>query len=309
MQLLSGDQQLEEMVRYPLSSSDRSLSSCVSESRWTMLPIFVCHSICGKYDPAVPVAASIGFFQTAGDVFDDIEDMDSNQSVASRYGRAEATNVATTLLMLGQLSLAKLDEKGVASDTVVEISRKVSGYGLTACIGQHRDIRHNNDPFILETDYLETISMKSAAQVECASCVGAMVATDDQEIIDIFTVFGHNLGMAAQIVNDIQGITEADLARNDITTGSVTLPVIYALASAEGQDKRLLESVYSEKASVKPETVEQIKQVLYNIGAIHYSVVLMETYRQNALQALKEANSAGTNTGMLVNLLEELKKR
>jgi geranylgeranyl pyrophosphate synthase len=161
LKFLSGDQQLEEMVRYPLSSPDRPLSMHLSESRWTMLPIIVCHSICGKYDPAVPIAASVGFLQTAGDVFDDIEDMDSNQSVLAQHGHAEATNVATTLLMLGQLALAKLGEKGINSDTVIAVNKEVSKYGLTACIGQHRDIRHNTDPLISEDEYLKTMHNKN----------------------------------------------------------------------------------------------------------------------------------------------------
>jgi len=309
LQLLSGDTQFEEMVRYPLLSPDRPLSLHLSQSRWTMLPIIVCHSICGKYDPAIPVAASVGFFQTAGDVFDDIEDSDSTKSVASRYGQAEATNAATTLLMLGQMALAKLPEKGVSSDTTVAVTSEISKYSITACIGQHQDIRHNTDPLISEESYLKTISMKSAAQVECASRVGAMVATDDQEFIDTFTVFGHNLGMAAQIVNDIQGITKANLTRNDIHTRAVTLPTIYALATAEGQDKQLLDSIYSGTDSATPEAVEKVKQVLYNSGAIHYSVVLMETYRQKALTALKKAREIGANVDILVNLLEELKKQ
>ncbi|MFC1998893.1 polyprenyl synthetase family protein [Chloroflexota bacterium] len=309
LKLLSGDQQLEEMVRYPLSSPDRPLSLHLSQSHWTMLPIIVCHSICGRYDPAVLVAASVGFFQTAGDVFDDIEDMDSNKSVVARYGLAKATNAATTLLMLGQMALAKLPEKGVNSDTTVAVTSEISKYSITACIGQHRDIHHNTDPLISEENYLKTISMKSAAQVECASRVGAMVATDDQELIDTFTVFGHNLGMAAQIVNDIQGITETLLTRNDIHTRAVTLPVVYALATVEGQDKQLLESVYSENASVNSEAVEKVKQVLYNSGAIHYSVVLMETYRQKALTSLKKAQEIGANVDILVNLLEELKNQ
>jgi geranylgeranyl diphosphate synthase type I len=309
LQLLSGDPQLAEMVRYPLSSSDRPLSLHISESRWTLLPMVVCHSICGKYDPAIPVAAAIGFFQTAGDVFDDIEDLDSDQSVVAIHGQAEATNVATVLLILGQLALTKLREKCVDSDTVVSVTSEIGKYSLTACTGQHRDIRHNTDPIISEDDYLKTISMKSAAQVECASRVGAMVATDNQDVIDTFTAFGHNLGMAAQIINDIQGINKEASSINDITTKSVTLPVIYALAIAEGEDKQLLESVYGVNASVKPEAVEKIKEVLYNSGAIHYAVVLMETYRQKALASLKKVEATGTNVDMLFNLLEELKKQ
>jgi len=271
LQLLSGDQQLEEMVRYPLSSPDRPLSVYLSESRWTTLPIIVCHSICGEYEPAIPLAAATGFLQTAGDVLDDVEDLDSDNSLAALHGRAEATNASTALLMLGQLALTRLHRTRVSSDTIVAIIGQVSQYGLTACIGQHRDIRHNTNPLISEEEYLRTISMKSAAQVECAARIGAMVATDDKQIIDTFTVFGHNLGMAAQIINDMQGVTKAALNRNDIAKKLVTLPLIYALKTAEGGKRELLESIYNGQVPITTAVVENVKEVLYSTGAIHYT--------------------------------------
>ena len=146
LQFLSDDGQLQEIVRYPLSASDRPLSLHLADSRWTMLPMVVCHAICGQYERAVPLAASIGFFQTAGDVLDDIEDMDSSDSVVTRYGHAAAVNTATSLLMLGQVALTRLHGKGVNSDTIVAVMREVSRYGLTACIGQHREIGAHREP-------------------------------------------------------------------------------------------------------------------------------------------------------------------
>jgi geranylgeranyl pyrophosphate synthase len=85
--------------------------------------------------------------------------------------------------------------------------------------------------------------------------------------------------------------------------------VIYALAVAEGQDRQLLGSAYSQSSPLEPELVEKIRQLLYSTGAIHYAVVLMETYRQKALTSLKKAEEIGANVDILVNLLEELKKQ
>ena len=149
--------------------------------------------------------------------------------------------------------------------------------------------------------------MKSAAQVECAARTGAMVATNDQIQIDDFTAFGHNLGMAAQIVNDIMGVTTKDYSRNDITTRTVNLPIIYAIANAEGEDSQLLQSAFGQNTTISPEIVEKMKQILYSTGAIQYAIVLTETYRQKAIAVLNRVRNAGANVDMLKNLLSELK--
>jgi geranylgeranyl diphosphate synthase type I len=211
--------------------------------------------------------------------------------------------------MLGQIALTGLHNKGVNSDTVVAITKEISRYGLTACIGQHRDIRHSTDPSVTEDEYLKSIAMKSAAQVECAARTGAMIASEDRIIIDNFTAFGHNLGMAAQIVNDIMGVTTEDRLKNDIATASVTMPVIYALANADKKDKELLRSVYGRNAPASPEIIENMRQVLYSTGAIQYAVVLAETYRQKAFTALNKARNSGADVDMLENLLSQLEPR
>ncbi len=88
--------------------------------------------------------------------------------------------------------------------------------------------------------YLKIADMKSASTVECACRVGAILATADQTLIDKFSIFGHNLGMTAQIANDILGITR----ERDILERKITLPVIYALTQTGNEARKQLEDVF-----------------------------------------------------------------
>jgi geranylgeranyl pyrophosphate synthase len=83
------------------------------------------------------------FFMAAGDVFVDIEDNDSPQSLSAKYGSAVATNVATTLLVLGEKSIARLKEKNVDANTIVRILDATNSYYIDACTGQHMDLSFN----------------------------------------------------------------------------------------------------------------------------------------------------------------------
>ena len=303
---LPGDQAFRELVRQPLVEPGRALSRL--EPRWSLLPLIICNGICGKYKHALPLAAAICFLQTAGDVFDDIEDLDSKHSLVSEYGYAEATNVATALLLLAQLALTKLKDADVDSESVVSIIAEANKYGIIACAGQHLDIQNISDHHISESKYLEIISLKSASQVECSCRTGAMLATKDKKAINAFGKFGHNLGIAAQIVNDIDGITKPEIGKSDIVEKKITLPVIYALENAEGNNRELLSSVYGNKINVTQKIEKAVKEALFDSGAIHYAVVTMELYRQKALRALEQAGSNGADTEPLTHLLESLKK-
>ena len=188
----------------------------------------VCEAVSGDYEIALPAAASIQLLMVAGDVFDDVEDADSDESLSARCGPAVAVNAATALLILAEKGILRLKEKGLGGDVILNIYDAVNSCYTTACCGQHMDLSPVSSDAVSEDDYLKMTSMKSASQIECASRVGAILATENQELIEDFTQFGQNLGMASQISNDILGIKNG----KDILKKKMTLPVIYALAQA-----------------------------------------------------------------------------
>jgi heptaprenyl diphosphate synthase len=136
--------------------------------------------------------------------------------------------------------------------------------------------------------------MKSASQVECACHIGALLANANQELIDTFALFGHNLGMAAQITNDIQDITHG----SGIVKHKITLPVIYALTQADGESHNKLEIAFGQQSETAPDST-QVKDLLFSSGAIHFATVKMEFYKQRALDTLSKAEGVGANVERL----------
>jgi geranylgeranyl pyrophosphate synthase len=275
-------EELRGFVREPLTVSRRGLSvPSEHEPPWILLPLVACGSISGSSEKALPLAASIQFFMAAGDVFDDIEDNDSPISLCAKYGTAVTNNIATTLLVLGEKAIARLKDRNVEDNIIIRILDSVNSYYLTACKGQHMDISHGNNIEISENDYLEILSLKSASQIECACYTGALLATDNEEILEGFKEFGYNLGMMAQITNDISGI----INKKDIINKKITLPVIFALAQSEKPVYTLLEQYYSSQSD-SDITAEQISDVLSSSGALHYAAIKMESYRLLTTRAI-----------------------
>jgi len=287
---LRGAEGLYDLVEEPLSRAGRGLANVTnSDSPWHLLLLVVCDAISGRYEQALPAAASRQFLITAADVFDDIEDADSSESLAVQYGSAIATNVATTLLILAEKALTRLEDRGIDSSTVVRVIDAVNSFYTTACIGQHLDLSITPETAVSEDMYFRIISMKSASQVECACHIGALLGNADKEQVDTLSKFGYNLGMASQITNDIQGITQ----ETDIINRRITLPVIFALTKSNDRIRSQLEFIFSQRSTSLTMDPSQIRDLLFHTGAMHYATVIMESYKQSALDILLEMEQIG----------------
>lgn len=252
---------------------------------WYLLPAVVCEAISGYCEHAAPASAALQLFMAAGEVFDDIEDADAPGSLFARYGTAIATNAATALVILAERAISRLKEKGVADCIIVSVVAAVNSFYSVACAGQHLDLSLSD---VSEDMYLRIASMKSASTTECACHIGALLATANQALTDSFTLFGYNLGMASQIANDIHGI----ISRRDIIDHKITLPVVYALAHTEGETYNQLESAFKRQPESNCDLMETTA-LLFNSGAVHYSMIKMETYKQHALDILDELENTG----------------
>ena len=86
---------------------------------------------------------------------------------------------------------------------------------------------------IIERDnYYQRIYAKTASLFEMAALAATMVATEDEDMRGSMKVFGYEVGMAFQIVDDILDFTGEQSAvgkpiGSDLLNGLVTLPAIY----------------------------------------------------------------------------------
>jgi geranylgeranyl pyrophosphate synthase len=98
---------------------------------------------------------------------------------------------------------------------------------------------------VIERDnYYQRIYAKTASLFEMSALSAAMVATEDEDVRGSMKVFGYEVGMAFQIVDDILDFTGEQSAvgkpiGSDLLNGLVTLPAIY-FAEANPRDEDIL---------------------------------------------------------------------
>jgi geranylgeranyl pyrophosphate synthase len=264
---------------------------------WAILPLLVCEAICGKSRHAVPGAAATEFFLAAGDAFDDIEDHELEDSVVGVYGEEKALNIAVALLMLSQRAVIRLRDQSVKLSTIISVMEAMCTGGLRGCAGQHRDLAYGLERDISPETYLEMIELKSASLIEMACRVGALLATDNPGTVSSYGLFGRHLGMAAQLINDVQSIGTARWTRSDISKKKKTLPIIFAFNQADETQRRLLDLVYDPETVVTPELQREAAEAIIASGGVYYGLVMAEKYKQLAVKAIKP--SAAANSRLL----------
>lgn len=154
-------------------------------------------------------------------------------------------------------------------------------------------------------NYYQRIFAKTASLFEMASLAATMVATEDEEMRASMKIFGYEVGMAFQIVDDILDFTGEESAvgkpiGSDLLNGLVTLPAIY-FAEANPKDEDILS--LPEGGWKDTERVQRLVDNIRRSTAIRQS---MEEARQAIDRALKSLNYAPVSPER--EALEELAK-
>ena len=135
-------------------------------------------------------------------------------------------------------------------------------------------------------NYYQRIYAKTASLFEMAALAATMVATDDEDMRGSMKVFGYEVGMAFQIVDDILDFTGDQSAvgkpiGSDLLNGLVTLPAIYyAEANPDHED------VLSLPEGGWKDT-ERVQRLVDNIRQSKAIQQAMDEARQSVSRALK----------------------
>jgi geranylgeranyl pyrophosphate synthase len=140
-------------------------------------------------------------------------------------------------------------------------------------------------------NYYQRIYAKTASLFEMAALAATMVATEDEDLRDSMRVFGYEVGMAFQIVDDILDFTGDQSAvgkpiGSDLLNGLVTLPAIYF---AESNPRN--EDVLSLPGGGWKDT-ERVQRLVDNIRQSAAIWQAMEEARQAISRALKALDDA-----------------
>ena len=176
------------------------------------------------------VAMAVELMHLATLVHDDAIDKSS-----VRWGRPTVNKLwgIESAVLLGDYLFAKSSNLAATTGNL----RVVKLFSQTLMIISSGEMVQAYSAFNLEQTrqhYLQRISSKTASLFILATESGAILSQAPEETIEVLREYGHNLGIAFQIVDDILDFigTEEELGKpvgSDLAQGTITLPAMFLL--------------------------------------------------------------------------------
>jgi octaprenyl-diphosphate synthase len=248
-------------------------------------------------DKAPLLAAIVELIHAASLLHDDvIDEAMTRRGVAS----VNATEGSKTAVMLGDILYSKAFTKLVEFDK--NVAKTIASSVTALSKGEMMDVELAKEFNSDEKKYLDMLYLKTATLIEAAASASAILMGKDAEK---YALYGKNLGLSFQIIDDILDITSDEKtlgkpAMNDFVEGKCTLPYIYLYHELNNNDKQKLVSLHGKVLS-KNDSL-WIKEQFSKYKTIEKSFKLAQKLSNEAKEAVGEDSD-------LIAILDTMIKR
>jgi octaprenyl-diphosphate synthase len=202
--------------------------------------------IAGNDLKVVKTAATVEMIHAASLLHDDVID-DAN----TRRGKVSlnASEGNKTAIMIGDILYSKAFFELISISP--EVAKVVSNAVVQLSLGELADVELSKKFHTNQDAYLKMLYQKTASLMEASAESAAILAGKPR---DAYRQYGHNLGIAFQMIDDILDITSDSQtlgkpALHDFVEGKVTLPYIYLYEALEEEDRAYLVSLHRKRLS------------------------------------------------------------
>ncbi len=272
-----------------------------------------CQILGGKISNAMPAASAVEMVHNFTLVHDDIMDNDEMRHGVPTVHKKFGMSVA---ILAGDVLFSKafqiISESKLSANATIKLVSRLSKACVDVCEGQLLDVKMAEDKRIpTQAEYITMISKKTAALFDVSCAMGAICATNKANDISNLSSFGRNLGIAFQITDDLIGVmgdpkvTKKPVG-NDLREGKKSLPILMAIKSAKGKDKKIILKAFG-NSKVTKKDLNKAVDVIRALG-------IEENVRKQALKYAEKAQKSltrysGPAKTELIALLDFVVKR
>ncbi|RJP47909.1 MAG: polyprenyl synthetase family protein [Anaerolineaceae bacterium] len=301
-----------EMLTYHMGWTGEGAGPEAAGKRIRPLMVLLCTSSCGaEWRSALPAAAAVELVHNFSLVHDDIEDNGDKRrgrtTVWKKWGLAQGTNAGDGLFILSNLALTDL-EAGYPAPIVLRTAKILHQTCLDLTRGQFLDISYEDRADLTVDDYWPMVSGKTAALIAACCHLGALLGGADESRQEAYRAFGHYLGLAFQVQDDILGIWGDEAltgksAVSDLVDGKKSLPVLFGLEKNGAFAKRWRQG---------PIRAEEVRALATLLEAESARTSAQDAARQMtdlALENLRVAHPQGEAGESIKSLADKLLQR
>jgi octaprenyl-diphosphate synthase len=251
--------------------------------------VLLCGKLFGPSNPMlVRMAAVVEMIHTATLVHDDVIDM-----AKTRRGRPSINVVwgnhtsvlAGDWLYMQAFQVALRERSFAVLDLLIELTQRMVE-------GELLQLERIGKIGVTEADYMELIDRKTASLFSACARLGAIGGSAEESAETRLGEYAWNLGIAFQLIDDVLDFTSREKilgkpVGNDLREGKVTLPLIYALESAEAEERKLVETVLAD-GNYDQVPFGKILHILHRHGSIERAQERAQAFTEKARAIIGE---------------------
>lgn len=294
-ELLEVKNQIKEFVK--VCNHEKSLELLEKLATGKMLRSKLILKIAGVTKESIKLCAVVEMIHAASllhdDVIDEADTRRGQPSVNTLYDNKTSIMFGDILYSRAFTELSQMDKR---------VAYTISNAVTLLSIGEMIDVDLTNS-FNKSYDlYLDMIYKKTASLIEASAKAAAIIASLDEEK---YALYGKNLGLAFQMVDDILDITQDSAtlgkpAMLDFVEGKVTIP--YLLLHERVEDKTKLESLY--KKELTSEESSWIKEQMQITNALNDSILQAKAIGNEAINAVIDEENSQTLVMIMKAMIE-----
>jgi geranylgeranyl diphosphate synthase type I len=274
-----------------------------------LITVLACHACGGDWRHALPAASAVELVHNFSLIHDDIEDHSDKRrgrpTLWTRVGVPQALNTGDALFALARLSLYRLHDQHIPTQTILSIQHELDQACLALTQGQYLDIAFETREVVDPAEYIDMVEGKTAALLTAATTMGARVALAARPQVQQLARFGRNLGLAFQMQDDILGIwgdssVTGKPSGDDLLSRKKTLPTLLGLKRSKA-----FRSLWAHEAA-DPNRLPSMRAELESCGALEHTQADAARYTDLALSALAEASPAEPAGSLLQSLTRQM---
>lgn len=260
------------------------------------LVLLSAHLCKAELDQAIFVAAAVEMLHTATLIHDDLID---GALVRRGMKTLNANWSPNAIVLTGDYVFAYAAYLAAQANNV-RLMQRFSETLMVICDGEMQQMFDGQGSQVSLQKYKQRIYAKTASLIAMSAEAGPILADAEEKTIRALLVYGEQLGLAFQIVDDVLDFVadEDTLGKpvgSDLRQGIVTLPLVFFL-QAKPEQPAVRQAL---QGNPSQELVQQAVHAVVESPAIEQALEMARQYADQAKEALSEFSNSPYRTALL----------
>ena len=305
-QITFDDEEITAMYQYAIQGGRRFRP---------LLALIGCKLVKGEEKKVLPAAIAVELLHKASLVHDDLVDDDTyrrNQiTFHTKFGAKKAVIIGDLLTSLAFEHLMKL-QSDFESGIVLKCYTLLSQTFNELSIGEMKDLCYEDRFDVTPEQALQMTEQKTAILIQNALKIGAILGRGTEHQIECISRYGHKVGLAFQLINDLNNFTGLELQtgrlqHTDIQWGKKNPILAYALHSLPSDYRMKLIEVLQKNPKEEAD-FQCIMSLLSKSDTIQFVEEQIDSLLYEAQNILVDLPGSPTKQ-LLIKLTQEAKEQ